>query len=113
MRGNKYSAKKTLCANGHNHASKREAKRCDELHLLQRAGEITHLEIEPKFTFIVNGAPMKMLNGQNASYRPDFTYFTADAQIAEDVKGMVTEAFRLRSALFRACYPGVELRIIK
>ncbi|WP_380873621.1 hypothetical protein ACFB49_42730 [Sphingomonas sp. DBB INV C78] len=46
---NKFSAKKTACAHGHMHASKREALRCNDLHILQRAGQISDLKQQPKF----------------------------------------------------------------
>jgi hypothetical protein len=73
----KYGAKPTVCAHGHKHASKREAKRCAELHLLQRAGQIEALEIEPTFVFEIAGRPIKMRNGHQAKYRPDFAYVEA------------------------------------
>jgi hypothetical protein len=107
----KYFAKKTACTNGHLHASKREAKRCDQLHLLQRGREIEGLTIEPKFEFMVNGKPLKMGNGRVASYRPDFTYMERGKLIAEDVKGFVVRDFPLRAALFRHLYPDWELRL--
>lgn len=109
----KYFARKTLCQSGHTHASKREAKRCDELHLLQRAGEISDLEIEPTFYFVINGEPIKMDNGHKAKYRPDFLYVENGQDIAEDVKGFVVRDFPLRAALFRALFPTIQLRVVK
>jgi len=109
----KYFAKTTSCNNGHSHASKREAKRCNELHLLQMGREIEGLCIEPKFTFTIAGKPLMMLNNQPAQYRPDFAYLERGKLIAEDVKGMVVRDFPLRAALFRACFPEYELRVVK
>ncbi|QQN73935.1 DUF1064 domain-containing protein [Croceicoccus sp. YJ47] len=109
----KYRAKPTTCIHGHKHASKREAVRCVELHLLQQAGQIGDLEIEPTFTFQINGKPLKMENGQAAKYRPDFIYTENGQDIAEDVKGFVVRDFPLRAALFRALYPTIELRVTK
>jgi hypothetical protein len=40
----KYRAIKAQCNAGHTHDSKREAVRCNELHILQAAGEITDLQ---------------------------------------------------------------------
>ena len=107
----KYFAKKTACSNGHLHASRREANRCDQLHLLQRGREIEGLTIEPKFEFIIDGKPLKMGNGRTASYRPDFTYMERGKLVAEDVKGMVVRDFPLRAALFKHLYPDWELRL--
>lgn len=113
MRRQKYGAKPTTCNYGHKHASKREAKRCDDLHILQATGQIIGLEVEPKFTFKIDGKPLKMRNGHDAQYRPDFSYIEKGRKICEDVKGFVVRDFPLREALFRACWPDIELRVIK
>lgn len=109
----KYGAKKTTCNNGHTHDSKREARRCDELHLLQRGREIEGLTIHPKFEFVIAGVPLKMLNGHVARYTPDFSYSERGQLVAEDVKGMVVRDFPLRAALFRALFPQWKLRVVK
>jgi len=106
----KYFAKKTACSNGHLHASKRDARLCDQLHLLELVREIEGLAIAPKFEFVINGKPVKMGNGRIASYRPDFTYMERGELIAEDVKGMFVRNFPLRAALFRHLCPGWDLR---
>lgn len=107
----KYGAKPSHCSAGHKHASKREATRCDVLRILERAGEITHLEIEPQFWFEINGAVIKHGNGRRVGYKPDFTYRERDGRaVAEDSKGMRTEAYVLRAAIFRALFPHIELR---
>jgi hypothetical protein len=115
MARNKFGAKKTICAAGHKHPSRKEAHRCDDLHLLQRAGAIIALKVEPRFYFHANGREVKMRNGQVASYRPDFSYIEGNRLICEDVKGgkaTITEASALRMALFRACYPDIDLRLV-
>lgn len=109
----KYKAKPTPCGQGHNHASRREAARCNDLTMLLRAGLISDLEIEPAFILAPNGNPIIMGNGHKARYRPDFTYRENGKMIAEDVKGMIVRDFPLRAALFRLCYPEIELRVIK
>lgn len=107
----KYGAKKTKCWQGHEHPSKKEASRCDVLHDDQKQGKISSLEIQPVFTFIINGSPVKMKNGQSLRYTADFQYNEGDLQVVEDSKGFVTADFRIRAALFRHLYPQVELRI--
>lgn len=111
----KYFAKRTACQHGHSHASGREAKRCAELHLLLRAGAISGLVVEPTFILKSDGAPILMRNGHKAQYRPDFCYIEGNPgrAVAEDVKGFVVRDFPLRAALFRACYPEIELRVVK
>jgi hypothetical protein len=57
---------------------------------------------------------MVMYNGSKARYRPDFAYQERDGTlVVEDVKGMAVRDFPLRAALFRHCYPHIELRIVK
>lgn len=112
---NKYRAKPTVCIHGHKHASKREAARCVELHILQQAGEIDDLEVEPQFWFVVNGEQLKHPNGRRAGYKPDFSYTDSGRDVVEDVKSKasMTEAFALRALLFRALFPTIELRVTK
>lgn len=109
----KYHAKKTPCANGHTHASKREAARCNDLHLLQRAGEISGLQTEPRFTFAVEGRQVMMRNGQAARYTADFSYVEKGRKVVEDVKSSATdtEAFAVRWAFARAMWPQIDWRL--
>lgn len=112
----KFFAKKTPCGHGHVHASKREARRCDELHQLESLGEIIGLQVEPKFSFVVDGKPVKMANGHTAQYKPDFTYIENGIKVAEDVKpsnGWQSRDVALRFALFRHLWPSIELRVVK
>ena len=111
----KYRAKPTVCIHGHKHASKREAARCVELHMLQQAGEIADLEVEPQFWFVINGQQLKHQNGRRAGYKPDFGYTERGSDVVEDIKSdaTITEAFTLRATLFRALFPAVELRVVK
>lgn len=93
-------------------ASKREAARYAELVLLKKAGEITHLEIQPKFVFSVEGRPLLIRskglpNGRQASYRADFSYLDKSGQrVVEDVKSPSTrtDGYRLRKALVEAIW---------
>jgi len=114
---NKYFARKTVCKHGHSHASRREAKRCMELHLLQDAGEIAGLQVEPQFWFVIDGKPVKHGNGRRVGYKPDFRYIELPgfADVVEDIKGgpTLTEAAVLRMALFRHLFPEFELRVVK
>lgn len=110
--GNKYGARKAACRHGHTHDSGREAKRCDELHLLLRAGEIERLEQQPRFFFEVDGRPVKHGNGRRACFTPDFSYWDrhSGSRIVEDAKGMRTPDYVLRAAFFRALFPDITLR---
>lgn len=111
----KYGARKTVCAQGHKHSSAKEAKHCHDLHIRQRLGEIVGLQVEPKYTFIVNGAPVKMGNGAAMSYKPDFEFVENGVKTCLDVKGgsaTKTEAFAIRWALAKHCWPEIEWRMV-
>jgi hypothetical protein len=101
-RRHKYRAQRTECANGHSHPSKAEARRCGELHLLQRLGEIRMLEREVPFPFRVDGKTI-------FTYRADFAYFEGDCRVVEDVKGVLTPIYKLKKKLIEAQYPGVKI----
>jgi hypothetical protein len=104
--GHKYSAKRTTCQAGHSHPSMGEARRCDDLHLLQRAGEITHLELHPKFPVHINGVKV-------FTYIADFTYFPQKpapaSRVVEDFKGVLTPIYKLKKKAVEAYYPGVKI----
>ncbi|MDH4746666.1 DUF1064 domain-containing protein [Sphingomonas sp. CBMAI 2297] len=109
-RGHKYQATKADCGRGHAHPSKKEARRCAQLHLEQRSGLISELEIGPRYYFEVNGRLLIHDGGRRACYTPDFRYRKADGRlVVEDSKGMRVRDWPLRKALFRACYPDIEV----
>lgn len=89
-----------------------ESKRYKELKLLERAKEITELELQPKFilqeAFKKNGKTYRKIE-----YIADFKYKEKGKTIVEDVKGMQTDVFKLKRKLFEKKYPDLELRIIK
>jgi hypothetical protein len=99
---NKYRAVKTE-VDGIMFDSKREAARYMELVLLERAGEISRLELQPKYDCVVNGKKI-------CTYKADFRYFNANGSVVEDVKGMKTPVYRLKKKLVEALYPGVTIQ---
>lgn len=101
---NKYNAKRTDCLLNHKHDSAREAKRCNELQLLLRAGEIQEpIDYQPRFDFVINGKKL------NHYYRADFRYWENGKRIVEDVKGYRTQVYGLKKELVEALY-NVEIR---
>ena len=98
----KYGARRTE-VDGHSFASQREANRYGELRLLEQAGEISGLELQPKFPLIVNGQKV-------ATYIGDFRYMDATgAVVVEDAKGVRTPLYRHKKRLLSALY-GIEIR---
>lgn len=101
MKAPKYQNRKTV-VDGIKFDSAKEARRYGELKLLERAGQITGLEIQPSFRLLVNNCLI-------CTYRADFTYQDATkARIVEDVKGMKTPVYRLKKKLMLAIH-GVEI----
>ena len=110
---NKYHNKKTIIDNI-TFDSKREAQRYCELKLLQRAGEISHLELQPEFvlleTFKKNGKTHRGIK-----YIADFMYCDTakgGAVVVEDVKGVETKEFKIKRKLFESKYPDLSLTIL-
>lgn len=104
MAFSKYGAKPTIVS-GIRFASKREAARYGELKNLERAGIITHLELQPRFPLIVNGAVV-------CTYVGDFRYLEGGKSVTEDVKGFKTSEYKLKRKLLLATHPGIDHREI-
>jgi hypothetical protein len=109
----KYRAIKSQCNAGHTHDSKREAIRCNELHLMQAAGEITELTVHPQYWFVINGRQLKHPNGRRVGYKSDFEYNENGIWVTEDVKGVIVRDWPLRRAVFIALFPNHLLRETK
>lgn len=101
MRRNKFGAVPTV-VDGVRFASKKEARRYVELKLLQKAGEIGRLELQPKFPIVVNG--MKI-----CAYIADFRYWCHGRPVVEDAKGVKTPVYRLKKKIVEAQY-GIAIR---
>lgn len=108
---NKYRNKKVII-DGKEFDSIQESKRYKELKLLLKAGKISNLELQPRFllqeSFRKNGKTFRKIE-----YIADFQYIENEKTIVEDVKGMLTDVFKIKHKLFEKKYPELELRIIK
>lgn len=80
--------------------SKAEARRYDELKLLERAGKIQRLELQPAFEL---HAPSGEVVG---TYRGDFRYWATGHPtgpgFVEDVKGFATPVYKLKKRMVEA-----------
>jgi len=113
MRRNKYRAKRTE-VDGITFDSAKEAKRYAELKLMERAGQISRLELQPVYKLVIDGRPVVMRserypNGRQVKYVGDFAYFQDGKRIVEDVKGVRTPLYNLKKACVEAMYPGVRI----
>lgn len=96
----KYRARKTV-VDGITFDSKREAKRYQELKLLERAGAIRDLKRQVRYELI----PAFDVDGKHyrpTSYVADFVYTDCKTgtEVVEDVKGVRTDVYRLKSKMF-------------
>ena len=111
----KYHNKKTVI-DGIKFDSKLEAERYEQLKILERAGVIRDLELQPEYELI----PSFRKNGKTwrrTVYKADFRYILAedDSYIIEDVKGstaVITDVFRLKQKLFEYKYPDYTISIV-
>jgi hypothetical protein len=80
-----------------------EAKRYQDLKLLEREGVIRGLELQQKFVFRHNGVRI-------GSFTADFTYddVKTGRYVVEDFKGRRTQQYQLRKRLMMAFY-GIEI----
>ena len=101
---NKYGNAKTICYNGHKHDSKKEAERCNELHLLLKAKRISDLEIQKKFVLIPPRKYNRMSNERGWDYIADFVYKENGILIVEDTKGYKTKDYIAKRKAFKDKY---------
>lgn len=110
LQKSKYSAKKTV-RRGIKFDSKMEAEYYDQLLLLQRAGLITDLELQPSFTllesFKQNGRTVR-----GVKYKADFMFTELGRTVVVDVKGVKTKDFIIKAKFFMSMYPEMELRLV-
>ena len=96
----KYNSRKTKCRQGHLHASIKEAGRCNELTMLEKAGNIKHLKQQPSIIlqrkFRWRGKGIRAI-----TYRGDFSYYDTESRMftVEDVKGYRTEKYQIKKKL--------------
>ena len=92
--------------------SKKEAKRYLELKMLEKAGKIKNLKLQPLFLlqegFYYRGKAIRQI-----TYRADFEYVDEKGnKVVEDVKGVKTDVYKLKKKLFLKKYPDVIFKEI-
>lgn len=102
-RHSKFNAKK-IVIDGITFDSISEGKRYSELKLLEKAGKIKDLKLQPKFPLL--------LDEKNRFYIADFQYIEVDTgkEVVEDVKGVKTPVYKLKKARFLNLYPQYDFR---
>ena len=110
MAYNKYGNKKVV-VDGYTFDSKKEARRYGELKLMERAGKIKDLELQPKFELIPT-IRTEDETLRKVSYIADFKYIDLESGkvIVEDVKGFKTDVYLLKKRLFLQKYAECVFR---
>jgi len=107
----KYKAQKTYF-DGIRFDSKAEAKRYQKLKTAQDTGLISDLELQPEYEIL----PAYRKNGKAVRrmvYRADFRYQVDGMTIVEDVKGVETEAFKIKKKLVEYFYPEISITLVR
>lgn len=97
---------------GHRFSSRAEARRYGELKLLERAGHVLELRLQPRYPIVVDGVPI-------CTYVADFFYIAvsddgrAFTHVIEDVKSPAskTPVYRLKKKLIKVKY-GIDIQEI-
>ena len=107
---NKYFNKKVI-VDGIKFQSKKEAKRYNELKLLQRAGVIEELELQKVFELQPKYTNAKGEHIRSITYKADFYYYDKQKEryIVEDTKGYRTDVYKLKKKLFEYIYPNLTI----
>ena len=105
MKYNKYRNIKTEI-DGIRFDSKKEANRYAELRMMEIAGTIKDLELQPKF-LICKGVKWNGKKQRDRFYISDFRYKDLEINlvVVEDVKGHKTDIYKLKRSLFLSQYP--------
>lgn len=86
------------------HASKKEARRAQELALLEKIGEISGLREQVRVELIP-----KQDGERPTHYVIDFVYFEGQTEVWEDTKGFKTPVYRIKKKLVLQRY-GIKIR---
>ena len=107
-------------ADGHTFDSTAEMRRYHVLMLMQAAGEISGLEVHPRFELQPRRDTIKVIN-----YTADFSYIVDGRRVVEDVKPwrrskatgkllpICTEAFSVRWRMAQYQHPEIVFRIVE
>ncbi len=76
--------------------SKKESRRYEILRDMLRDGLISDLRLQKSYQITINGKKI-------CRYIADFVYIQDGAEIVEDVKGRLTDVYKLKKKLMNAC----------
>jgi hypothetical protein len=109
---NKYGARK-VTVDGVTFDSRGEAKRYADLRLMEKAGLIQNLTLQPTYTLVDAFTDAHGGRWRAITYRGDFQYTEAGETVVEDFKGLETPVFKLKRKLFLNRYRDVVFRVTR
>lgn len=106
----KYGARKTM-VDGYKFDSAAEARYYSQLKLLKRAGKIRDFILQPRYVLLDGYRhPQTGRKVQGVTYVADFLVTLPDgSQEVIDVKGVRTEAYKIKKKLFESKY-GIPIK---
>ena len=108
----KYGAVRTE-ADGIEFASKVEAKRYNDLRVMEMAGLIKDLACHPRFELLPAKEDCYGNRHRAVHYTGDFAYLEGQRRVIEDVKGYVQADAKLRMAMLMHQHPELDVRIVQ
>lgn len=113
-RTHKYNATRVQ-VDGHWFASIAESRRYGELRLLEKAGKIRDLVLQPRFVLQEAFRDNQGVYFRAQTYVADFMYYDVDRgkTVVEDVKGFETKVFKIKLAWFRKKYDQYHFRLVR
>jgi len=99
---------KQIVVDGITFPSRKEARRWQELNLLQTAGQISNLDRQVPIELEGRDGPILTPTGRAMTYRADFTYKENGRKIVEDAKGYRSDIYLLKKAILKAM--GIFIR---
>ena len=87
-----------------------ESKRYLQLKLLESAGKISGLELQPKFDWVTTYTANDRTMSRRNHYRADFAYTDTDTsqRIIEDVKGVRTREYKRKKRIVETLF-GISI----
>ena len=90
-----------------------EAERYKQLRLLEQAGAISDLRLQPRYELQKAFTDNEGKRQRAIVYIGDFAYSENGKWIIEDTKGVETPVFKLKKKMLLYLYPHYRLRVIK
>ena len=103
----KYKNDSCSCVAGHVHMSRGEARYCETLFYLKKAGQIKDYEIQKKVELFVGGRLI-------CNHYVDFWVTLNDGkEQTEDFKGgFYTDVWKIKHKLFQAIFPDIKYKVV-